>query len=400
MPRLVRLAAVSLAYLVAVGVASIVAKPMALGQASSSQKAAAPKPAPDVIVFTNGDQLTGNLEKGAGDSVTFKSDMAGEITVPLAKIKELRTNGSFALLRKDTKTPTTNVQIGTISYEDGDLIVAAASGNERVPAKDMAFLIDQTTYEKEVVPVGGRFNDKKLLRGWTGDLTGGATLVRSTQNSSSYTAGVALTRAIPTVPYLPPQDRTLVALTETYGKLTQPAILQTVPPTLASVTMTNIFHAGLEQDEYFTPRVYALGNVTFDHNFSQGLDLQQVYGGGIGWTTIKDAVQELDLKAQLQYERQSFQIASNNESLIGATIGENYTRKLPRALVFTEMADVLPAFNNSDAYSANASAGLVMPVWKQFGASILATDNYLNNPAPGFKKNSFQFVLGVTYTLP
>jgi hypothetical protein len=376
--------------------------PVSLAAQQAGEKSPT-KPAPDVIVFTNGDQLTGKLEKGEGGSVTFQSDMAGEVTVPLAKIKELRSSGSFALLHKELnkkRNTAMAVEIGTVSYEDGDMIVAAPSGTERVPGKNVDFLIDQTTYEKQIVPLGGRFNDKKLLRGWTGDLTGGATLVRSTQNSSSYTAAVALVRAIPTVPYLPPKDRTIVGLTETYGKLTQPAIPQTLPPTVASVTMTNIFHAGLEQDEYFTPVLYALGSLTFDHNYSQGLDLQQVYGGGIGWTAIKDARQELDVKGQLQYERQSFQIASNNENLMGATIGENYTRKLPRAIVFTEMANVLPAFNNADAYSANASAGLVMAVWKQFGASFQATDNYLNNPAPGFKKNSFQFVLGVTYTLP
>jgi hypothetical protein len=374
-----------------------------LGQAADAPKTAQktpPKPAPDVVIFTNGDQLTGKLEKGAGDSITFDSDMAGEITIPLAKIKELRTSGSFALLRKNTKTPTTNVEMGAVSYEDGDLIVAAPGGPERVPAKEMAFLIDQTTYEKQIVPLGGRFNDKKLLRGWTGSVTGGATLVRSTQNNSTYTAAVALTRAIPTVPYLPPKDRTLVDLTETYGKLTQPAIPQTNPPIVASVAMTNIFHAGLEQDEYFTPMVYALGDVTFDHDYAQGLDLQQVYGGGVGWTAIKDARQELDVKGQLQYEKQSFQTASSDQNLIGATIAENYTRKLPRSIVFTEMADALPAFNNPNAYSANATAGVALPVWRRFNLSFTATDNFLNNPPAGFKKNSFQFVTGLTYTLP
>ena len=35
-------------------------------------KAPAAKPAPDVIVFTNGDQLTGALERGVGNSVVFK----------------------------------------------------------------------------------------------------------------------------------------------------------------------------------------------------------------------------------------------------------------------------------------------------------------------------------------
>ena len=35
------------------------------------------KPAPDVLVFSNGDQLTGRLERAIGDSVLFNSDMAG-----------------------------------------------------------------------------------------------------------------------------------------------------------------------------------------------------------------------------------------------------------------------------------------------------------------------------------
>jgi hypothetical protein len=400
--RLVRLAFLSLAYVAAAGVASIVAKPMAWGQASSSQPAqpaAVPKPEPDMIVFTNGDRLTGTLEKGVGDSVTFKSDMAGEITIPLAKIKELRANGNFALLRKDTKTPTTNVQIGTVGYEDGKVVLTSKIGTEEVTAANVDFLIDETTYEKEVAPVGGRFNDKKLLHGWNGSLTGGAAIVRSTQNNSTYTAAVALTRTIPTVDFLPPKDRTIVGLTETYGKLTQPAIPETSPPTVASVTMTNIFHAGFEQDEYFTPTVYALGNTTFDHDYAQGLNLQQVYGGGVGWAVLKDKVQELDVKAQLQYEKQTFQTAASNQNLIGATVSESYTRKLPRNIVFTETADALPAFNNSNAYSANATAGVMLPVWKRFNLSFTTTDNFLNNPSVGYKKNSFQFVTGVTYTL-
>jgi hypothetical protein len=292
------------------------------------------------------------------------------------------------------------VQIGTISYEDGDLIVAAPGGPDRVPAKNVDFLIDQTTYQQAVAPGRGRFDGRKLLEDWSGSVTGGVTLVRSTQNDTTYTAAVALTRAAPGVAWLPPKDRTIAGLTETYGKLTQPAIPETNPPTVASVTMTNIFHAGLEQDEYFSPVLYALANTTFDHDYAQGLNLQQVYGGGVGWAAIKDKNQELDVKGQLQYEKQSFQTAASNQNLIGATIGESYTRKLPRNIVLTETADALPAFNNANAYSANATAGVTLPVWKRFNLTFMATDNFLNNPAVGFKKNSFQFVTGLTYTLP
>src|ERR1700738_2537462 len=68
--------------------------------ATRAQSAAA-KPAPDVIVFTNGDQLTGTLERATGDSFVFKSDVVGEVTISADKIKELRASGKFVALKKN-----------------------------------------------------------------------------------------------------------------------------------------------------------------------------------------------------------------------------------------------------------------------------------------------------------
>jgi hypothetical protein len=52
-----------------------------------------------------------------------------------------------------------------------------------------------------------------------------------------------------------------------------------------------------------------------------------------------------------------------------------------------------------DAYSAIFAAGLQMPTYKRFSLNLGLLDNYLNNPAVGFNKNSFQFITGVVYTL-
>ncbi len=352
----------------------------------------APKPAPDVLIFTNGDQLTGKLERGVGDSVVFQSDMAGEITVPLAKIKELHTSENFALLRKDTKTPTTNVQIGPLTYAHGTLDVADAAGVEKVKPAEVGFVVDQATYAKQIKAKPGPFT------GWSGTLTGGSTIVRATQSGSTYTAMANLTRTIPTVAYLPPRNRTTFALSETYGTLSQPAI-----PELnqgAFSILTDIFHASIERDEYLSPRFYILGNATFDHNSVFQLQLQQVYGGGFGYTVLKQPNQELDVTAELDYEKQSFVLSANNQNLIGATLGETYNRKLIKGIALNESASVLPAFNNPNAYSGNGMVGLTLPVYKRLGVSTSVTDNFLNLPQPGFKKNSFQFITGVTYTLP
>ena len=151
--------------------------------------------------------------------------------------------------------------------------------------------------------------------------------------------------------------------------------------------------------EYVSARFYALVQTTFDHNYSQGLDLQQLYGFGAGWTPMQTARQQLDLKADVHYEKQQFETAASNENLIGASFAEAYRRTLPRKVVLTQTANVLPAFNVARAYSANASVILAMPLFRRFGLTLQTTDNFLNNPSPGFKKNSFQFVTGLSYTL-
>ncbi|MEO6815285.1 MAG: DUF481 domain-containing protein [Edaphobacter sp.] len=371
------------------------------GIMAHSGTAVAQAPKSDVIVFTNGDQLTGTVERGVGDSIVFKSDTAGEITVPLSKIKELRSHGSFVVIRKDEKPTKITRHPGTITYNDSAITVETQAGNpETVPVKNLGFIIDQATYDKNVA------HNPSFLHGWNGSISGGATLIRSTQTGTSFNAGIALIRVIPTVAYLPPKTRTTFNLLESYGKLTQPVI----PPTGAppSEAKTSIFHTDAEHDIYFNPRFYALGELSFDHNFAQGLNLQQVYGGGFGWTVLQSPIQQLDLKADIHYEMQKFiqpnpitdiNLPIPNQNLIGSTIGEAYHRNLPAKIVFTESASILPAFNNPDAYSAVAAAGLSLPAYKRISLGLNGTDNYLNLPAAGYKKNSFQFITSVVYNL-
>ena len=367
--------------------------------AQAPAKDAAPKPAPDTIVFTNGDQLTGTLERSVGSSVVFKSDMAGEITVSLDKVKELRSNGSFAVLRKDVTPTRANVTPGTLIFTGGNLTVASPTGEpEIVPEKQIAYIIDQPTYDMELEKKPGPFY------GWNGSINGGATIVRSTDNGSTYTAGIALVRAIPTVPYLVGRNRTTFNLQETYGKLTTPVIPQPAPPAPPvppSVAVTSIFHADAERDEYFSPKLYALGQTAFDHNYSQGLSLQQVFGGGIGWSAIKTGRQGLDIKGTVQYEKQTYLAASKtpDQDIIGSTISEAYHRSLPRKLVFTQAFAALPAWNNFHAFSANGSVALAMPVFKRLSLTVTTSDNFLNDPAFGYNKNSYQFATAVSYAL-
>ena len=89
-----------------------------------------------------------------------------------------------------------------------------------------------------------------------------------------------------------------------------------------------------------------------------------------------------------------------SKNLIGADFGDTYMLKLLHGLVFNQGAVITPAFNQSNAYSAVASAGLLFPTYQARSALRVGTlDDFLNDPAIGSKKNSFQFTAGVTYSL-
>ena len=360
----------------------------AAGFPSAAQSKAIDKPEPDVLIFTNGDQLSGQLQRTTGNSIVFKSDMAGEITVTADKVKELRSSGSFAMLRKNvklTRATVAAVETGTVSLNDGNITLANPSGEAQTLAlNNVSYLIDQPTYDKDIAKSPG------VLTGWNGSLTAGASLVRSTQNTETFTGAIALVRAIPTVPWLPKANRTSFDANEAYGKVTQigtPSV------------KTSISHGDAERDEYFSTRSFALAQLAYDHNFSQGLNLAQTYGIGIGVTVFQKPLEELDLKVDAHYLKQQFQTPASDQNLIGSTFAETYRRNLPRKMVLNEQLSLVPAWNVLSAYAANASAGLVLPVYKRLSMSVGSIDNFLNDPAVGFQKNSFQFTTGITYTL-
>lgn len=365
--------------------------------------AQAPASGADTLIFSNGEQLTGSLEKADSSGITFKSPMVGEITVKWDNIKELKSDKNFAVLDARTKLTRKDalavVPQGPVTVADKQISVATSSGPKSIPTSDANLIVDATGFDKALNHPPG------FLHGWVGAVGAGASLIRATQNSTTFTGNLALVRAIPTVSWLPPRNRTSISYNQAYGSNSQAVtvVIGGIPQNSTQTVKTNIFHADAERDEYFSPRIYAFGLVAFDHNFSQLLDLQQAYGGGIGATILRSALEQLDVRGDVHYEKQSFLplppsiIAAPSQNLIGSTFSETYLRHLPRTILLNEFASISPAWNNTNAYSAHATAALIFPVYKGFAFNIGAADDYLNNAPLGSKKNSVQFTSGITY---
>ena len=364
---------------------------------------AAPDTAPDVLVLSNGDTLHGKFVNAVGGKVTFHSDVLGDISLSWDKIKELHTGQKVAVLQNSVKVrgkkTEGQIPVGTVDVENQQVTVhpANAAPPQPIPVKNAQYIVDQSTLDKEM------YHEPSLKAGWNGAATAGATLVTATENQYTFSGAVGLVRVVPTVSWLDPRNRTSVDFTGSFGKITQPAYVAAGVTVPAVTTKSAIYHAEAERDEYFSPRFFGLAQTAFDHNFGQDLDLQQIYGGGIGWTILKTPKQEADLKATMQYEKQQFisGTSSGNQNLIGSTFAANYILNLKR-VTYTQGVAFIPAYNNSRAYSTNETNTLAFPAYKSLSFSVGTLDSYLNDPPvslPPTKRNSFQFTMGLTYAI-
>jgi hypothetical protein len=359
----------------------------------------------DTVTFANGEKLVGKVTKVTGGTLSFHSDNVGEITVPMKNVVSLETVRPFAAGKKGEKltrkTVAAKVPDGAIVVEHGTLRVTPANGAaEAFPLQKLDFLIDEPSFQRALR------EEANPLFGWTGTASLGASVVKSTNSSQTYTGTVGFVRAIPTIAGLPPISKATLNLSGTYGLAKDPTIvaegdvIQT-----ASISKTSILHGDTEYDRYFNPSIFGLVDASADHNYGNGLELQQTYGGGVGWSVVKLPNNTVNLKATLEYEQQQFYnaidsgLGTPNENLVGMTLTETWNRTFAHNIKFSQDVSAMAAFNVVQAGSAVVDAKFLFPLYKKLNFSVTSTDNYLGDPPQGYQRNTFQFTTGVTYML-
>src|SRR6476646_2487252 len=230
--------------------------PHAFAQAGTNPAA---KSEADILIFANGDRLTGKLERSDGSKLIFKTDMAGEITVEWKTVKELHTNRDFAVIPTGVNVKTgenpAKIPQGTLRVENQQIQLSNPGGlaEQTIPTSDSAYIIDKPTFDNAIS------NHQRLYQAWNGSVTLGTSLVDATQRSNMLSGSASLLRLTPQENWLDRRDRTAVNVSFAYGMLTQP----NTPD-----VKTDIYHLDAERDEYFTSRLFAFGVILYDHNFS------------------------------------------------------------------------------------------------------------------------------------
>lgn len=361
----------------------------------------APVPQTDVLVLSNGDTLHGKLVNEVGGKVTFRTESLGDVTLGWDKIKELHSTQRFAVMDKTVKErgkgKAAGLPAGTLDIKDQAITIHDPNEPRPIPVQNAQYIVDQRTLNKQL------YHEPNFFTGWNGAATAGATLVKATQNEYTVSGSVGLARTVPTVSWMKTRNRTSADFSGSYGKITQPGYTSGGTFVAPQVTKSSIYHLDGERDQYVSSRFFALAQTAFDHNFSQDLQLQQIYGGGMGFMIFNTPKHEADVKATIQYEKQQFISGGpgTNQNLIGSTFAANYMLKA-KLITYTQSLGYIAAYNMPGAYSASETNTVTFPAYKNLGFSVGTIDTYLNDPPialPPTRRNSFQFTMGFTYAI-
>ena len=340
----------------------------------------------DEVTVKNGDHLNGKIVKSDGKTLVLHTDFAGDLTIDLKQVTEIKTDQQLHVATKEKKTV-----VGTVTGNDANLSVATKTGAVEVPVANVVTIrndAEEASYQKSLHP--------GLLHGWNGAASAGFSLARG--NSETENLALAVNLVHPTE-----NDKITVYVSSVY---TNNALVS--PSEVA-----NLIQSGIEYDYNLSPRLFANAEANFISNALQYLDLRSIYGGGLGVHAIKSSNTVLDLIGGLNYTHETYSdgppvvpptvpptlvsYGLTNRFLAG-TIEDDFMHKLGKSTILTEKLDFYPGITDQGQYQMAVLVGTVTKIAKWLGWQNQFSDIYVSNPPAGTKKNDVILTTGINFT--
>jgi putative salt-induced outer membrane protein YdiY len=330
----------------------------------------------DVVTLKNGDRVTGALVTIKGGTLQLKSDILGNLAIPMAKVATYSVAKRVAVIVKGQEP----VQ-GTLALmPSGDWRVKANGQTRTIAAAKVDTIMPADTYQKLVVVT------PKPWQAWNGLASLGDTIQHGDQQTNTFTTTVNMVHERPAAPIFQPHLRT------NFSSTTLLAHADKTGNTVTSRTLT----ANLRQDYLFSPRDFVFGMAQFDHISTQSLYLRQTYGGGFGRGVIQNSRTTFVLTGGVTLQHEKFITGEWDQGargLVGERLGEQLSKRVRLDTGLNYYPDFLHVgeyrFDTTTVFSVRFSTRLA------FNTSFI--DLYLSNPPAGNQKNNATFSTGITY---
>ena len=327
--------------------------------------------AADHVLLTNGDSLTGTIVKKDGDTLTFKSDLLGVVSMPWKAVKSITSESEVSVVLPGGETVK-----GKLSTAGDQLQVAAAPAPKTAPLAAITAVRDageQHNFERLLHP--------GMLELWSGNFdigfataTGNA---RSENLTTAFTAGRS-TRS----------DKITLYFNQVYST----ARANNVTSTIASAV-----RGGWKYNRNLSRRMFLSTFNDYEHDRFQNLSIRFVAGGGAGFKAVKTERTQLDFDAGVDYQRENFMNSVNRNSA-EANYGDNLLFKVSKVTQITQSARMFTNLTDTGAYRVNFDLGTTTVLKKWLGWHLTVSDRFLSNPVQGRQRNDLLISTGFRLT--
>jgi putative salt-induced outer membrane protein len=229
------------------------------------------------------------------------------------------------------------------------------------------------------------------LHAWTSTANLNFALARGNSDTTTFGGGATLVR--PTL-----NDKTSLYYSEIYAH-----------DNIAKSTTADNLGAGARYDHNLNPKIFIFVTGDFFEDALQELDLRSVLGGGFGWHALAGPKQQLDVLGGLVWTHETYSSVppvppstittpAQTNSFAALDFGEQYTRKLGPASVFTEQAYIFPNLQDTSQYRFTATATLATKIKSFLSWQTTASDVYVTDPPVGTKDNDFILTTGLGFS--
>jgi putative salt-induced outer membrane protein YdiY len=327
----------------------------------------------DQLTLKNGDRISGTVVKSDGKSLLLKSDLMGEVKIPLENISSINSDKPLYVVLSDGRTV-----FGVVSTTGENANIKTTSGDIAVNRSSIQIIrseAEQRVYESTLNP--------GLLEQWTGGADFGVALTRGNSDTTNLALGLAMTRETL-------HDETNVYAASIYNRESTNGI---------SRTIANTIRFGVRYDRDFNRHWFGYGFTDLERNGQQDLNLRWVLGGGIGYHAIRNDRTQLDLFGGLAMNREYFKGLDNDRTSLEAQIGQTLSHQISSRMSIKEQLFFFPNLSDGGEYRINFDTSLVTDVTKRIAWQLTLSDRYLSNPPPGFKQNDLLLTTGIRLKL-
>jgi putative salt-induced outer membrane protein YdiY len=314
----------------------------------------------DTVTLANGDKLTGEIVYLVDNKLTFKTAYAGDIVIDWTQVVAVTSDKPLPVILKDQ-----SALVGKVVPQDGKMATELAIGTSPPYTT-----VDVAAINPPPPPPAFKYKGGLSM---SGRITDG-----NANTKSASARGEVETKV----------ERQRLSLrggwdyTETEGELSQ----------------RRAFGA-IKLDYFFTKKLYAFVQASFEGDKFKDLDLRSTFGAGLGFQWIDDETLKYYTEAGLSYVVEDRRRGEDQQTLSARAAHKfDWTIVAPNRLVFFHFGEIYPSVEDLDDFFAHTETGLRVGILDGLGAVFQVDFDYDNTPAPGRGRRDTAYLVGIGYT--